>query len=317
MNITDEILEMIKQFETIIIHRHQRPDPDAIGSQAGLGEILKTSFPAKKILLAGETTDGLDFLAKMDSVTAKDYDGALAIIVDTADTPRIDGENYDLAKKWIKIDHHPNDQPYGDICYVNTDASSCSEMITDFYLQHQDELSLSDNGALLLYAGIVGDTGRFLYPGTTPETLRMAAALREFSFDAAALNRKLDSVPMKIAKLFGYVFENVTLDEFGAGVLMLDSDVMKKFDVVDAEVSSIVSLPGKIEEAQAWTIFVAQEDGTFRVHFRSKGPVINELAKLHHGGGHPMASGAKAKDVTETEEIYRQLQTIVRDFSTK
>ncbi|MGO2138467.1 MAG: DHH family phosphoesterase, partial [Leuconostoc mesenteroides] len=45
--IEEQILEQIKRYDTIIIHRHQRPDPDAFGSQLGLKEILKASFPEK------------------------------------------------------------------------------------------------------------------------------------------------------------------------------------------------------------------------------------------------------------------------------
>ncbi|GMA70316.1 hypothetical protein GCM10025879_15620 [Leuconostoc litchii] len=49
--IEEQILEQIKRYDTIIIHRHQRPDPDAFGSQLGLKEILKSSFPEKKFML--------------------------------------------------------------------------------------------------------------------------------------------------------------------------------------------------------------------------------------------------------------------------
>ena len=38
MTVFQAILEKIKAYDTIIIHRHQRPDPDAIGSQIGLKE---------------------------------------------------------------------------------------------------------------------------------------------------------------------------------------------------------------------------------------------------------------------------------------
>ena len=51
-------------------------------------------------------------------------------------------------------------------------------------------LALSDQAAELLFAGIVGDTGRFLYPSTTARTLRLAAFLREHNFDFASLTRK-------------------------------------------------------------------------------------------------------------------------------
>ena len=36
MKVEEEILAQIKQYDTIIIHRHQRPDPDAYGSQCCL-----------------------------------------------------------------------------------------------------------------------------------------------------------------------------------------------------------------------------------------------------------------------------------------
>ena len=48
MNTFEEIFEKIKAYDTIIIHRHQRPDPDALGSQAGLRELIKHNFQLKK-----------------------------------------------------------------------------------------------------------------------------------------------------------------------------------------------------------------------------------------------------------------------------
>ena len=47
MDVVKEIMATIKQYETIIIHRHQRPTQDAIGSQVGLAELLRASFPEK------------------------------------------------------------------------------------------------------------------------------------------------------------------------------------------------------------------------------------------------------------------------------
>ena len=76
-------------------------------------------------------------------------------------------------------------------------------------------LSLSDAAARVLYNGIVGDTGRFLYPSTTPKTLQIAAKLREHNFDFASMARRMDSFPFKIAKLQGYVFDNLEVDENG------------------------------------------------------------------------------------------------------
>ncbi len=124
-----KIIAYIKQYETIIIHRHVRPDEDAYGSQAGLAAIIKQSFPNKKVYIVGEEDPSLNYLAKMDTVADEQFNGALVIVCDTANTERIDDQRYLLGEKIIKIDHHPNNDVYGDLQWVDTNASSASEMI--------------------------------------------------------------------------------------------------------------------------------------------------------------------------------------------
>lgn len=314
MKVQEEILATIKAFDRIIIHRHQRPDPDALGSQVGLAEILRASFPEKEIYQVGGPVEGLDYLALMQTIPNDLYKGALVIVTDTANAPRVSDQRYDQGAKLIKIDHHPNDEPYGELVWVNTKASSCSEMIVSFWQMFQNELTMTQEAARLLYAGIVGDTGRFLYPATTATTLRLAAELLDYGFDAPKINRQLDQVSRSVARLSGYVYENIEIDEIGAGKVILSQELQQRFGVVDSETSAVVSLPGKIDEVMAWAIFVEQPEGYYRVRMRSKGPVINEIAKRHHGGGHPLASGANAKDLEEVAVIYQEIQAAIKEF---
>lgn len=314
MKVQEEILATIKAFDRIIIHRHQRPDPDALGSQVGLAEILRASFPKKEIYQVGGPVEGLDYLALMQTIPDDLYKGALVIVTDTANAPRVSDQRYDQGAKLIKIDHHPNDEPYGELVWVNTNASSCSEMIVSFWQMFQNELTMTQEAARLLYAGIVGDTGRFLYPATTATTLRLAAELLDYGFDAPKINRQLDQVSRSVARLSGYVYENIEIDEIGAGKVILSQELQQRFGVVDSETSAVVSLPGKIDEVLAWAIFVEQPEGYYRVRMRSKGPVINEIAKRHHGGGHPLASGANAKDLEEVALIYQEIQAAIKEF---
>ncbi|MFS7390928.1 bifunctional oligoribonuclease/PAP phosphatase NrnA [Carnobacterium maltaromaticum] len=311
----DQILNEIKHYKTIIVHRHKRPDPDALGSQGGLVEILKASFPDKQILKAGGPVDGLQFLSEMDPVTAEDYKNSLVIVTDTANSPRISGDDYTLGEKLIKIDHHPNDEPYGDIVFVNTKASSCSEIIVDFYDYHKTELKLTDEGARLLYAGIVGDTGRFLYPATTSHTLQVAAELMTYNFSATDLNNELNVMSPAVALLSGYVLQNIEVNELGVGRVILTKECLAEFGVADSETAAVVSLPGSIEGVLLWGIFVEQPEGYFRCRLRSKGPVINEIAKRHHGGGHPLASGANAKDLAEVAEIMSEFDEVAKNWN--
>ena len=166
-----EIYEKIKEFNKIIIHRHVRPDPDAYGSQAGLKEVITQHFPQKKVLLTGEQELSLSFLATMDEVDDKDFEEALVIVCDTANRERIDDQRFNKGAFLIKIDHHPDVDKYGDISWVNTEASSVSEMICELFEEFKVHGAIMpDEGARLLYTGIVGDTGRFRHSNTTEKT---------------------------------------------------------------------------------------------------------------------------------------------------
>ena len=311
MEICHQILEKIKEYDTIIIHRHMKPDPDALGSQVGLKALLEHHFPEKTIKAVGFNEPTLSWLAEMDQVDDKDYEGALAIICDTANTARIDDKRYLQAEFVIKIDHHPNDEVYGDLVWVDTNSSSASEMIALF--AEATNLELSDYTAKMLCAGIIGDTGRFLYPSTSARTLRMASQLREHNFDYAELTRKMDTMSFKIAKLQGYVYDHLEVDENGAARVILTQEILKKYEVTDAETAAIVGAPGRIDTVSLWGIFVEQADGHYRVRLRSKFVPINEVAKEHDGGGHPLASGANSYSVEENELIYQKLKNLLKN----
>ncbi len=311
MDICHQILEKIKEYDTIIIHRHMKPDPDALGSQAGLKALLEYHFPEKTIKAVGFDEPTLTWIAEMEIVEDSAYQDALVIVCDTANTARIDDKRYSQGDFLIKIDHHPNDDVYGDLSWVDTSSSSASEMITLF--AQTTQLALSDRAAELLFAGIVGDTGRFLYPSTTARTLRLAAYLREQNFDFAALTRKMDTMSYKIAKLQGYIYDHLEVDENGAARVILSQEILKQFNVTDAETAAIVSAPGRIDSVSLWGIFVEQADGHYRVRLRSKIHPINEIAKEHDGGGHPLASGANSYSLEENEIIYQKLKNLLKN----
>jgi phosphoesterase RecJ-like protein len=317
LSVKQKIFKMIQVFDTIIIHRHERPDPDAIASQCGLKEILKESFPDKQIYAVGSAVARLDFLSNMDDIEDKLYENALVIVVDTANIERISDKRFNNGKKLIKIDHHPNDDFYGNLMWVEDQVSSTSELIVQFYLDFSDDLTMSTEAARLLYAGIVGDTGRFLYPATTPKTLERAAFLMNFSFDASKINQELTSIPMKVAKLFGEVYQDIRVDENGAAYVLLSAKTLEQYQLNDSQTSPVVSLPGQLEEVLSWVIFVEQPDGKYRACLRSKGPIINKIAKCHGGGGHLLASGAIAHDKAEIMEIYRKIQEVVKEWKSE
>src|SRR5690625_5388523 len=139
-------------------------------------------------------------------ITEVMYDEVLIIVCETENTERINDQRYHLGDKIIKIDHHPNVDPYGDIEWIDTSVSSTSEMIYTFYLTLKEEgLKMNDDAARLIYAGIVGDTGRFLFPSTSNTTFKYAAELVTYDFNRESLYDGIYQIDENVARLRGYI----------------------------------------------------------------------------------------------------------------
>ncbi|MBU5262648.1 DHH family phosphoesterase [Bacillus atrophaeus] len=308
-----ELITTISLYDTIIIHRHVRPDPDAYGSQCGLTEILRETYPEKNIYAAGTPEQSLSFLYSLDEVDDKTYEGALVIVCDTANQERICDKRYGLGDKLMKIDHHPNEDPYGDLLWVDTNASSVSEMIYELYLEgKQHGWKLNTKAAELIYAGIVGDTGRFLFPNTTKKTLKYAGELIEYPFSSTDLFNQLYETKLNVVKLNGFIYQNVSVSENGAASVFIKKDILETFGTTASEASQLVGTLGNISGIRAWVFFVEEED-QIRVRFRSKGPVINVLARKYNGGGHPLAAGASIYSWEEADTILADLETVCKE----
>lgn len=302
------IIQSIKEFETIIIHRHKRPDPDALGSQAGLKEMIKHSFPEKQVYIVGEDDPSFTFLVKMDQITDQLYKNALVIVCDTANTARISDDRYQLGKQLIKIDHHPDVDIYGDIQWVDPTSSSTSEMIYQLFLDAANVgFQLNDEGARLLYAGIVGDTGRFLFPNTTKRTFQFASELVTYQFDRPALYAGIYNMQDNIARLSGYILQHFNRSPSGLSTMKLTKEILDRYNIDPSETGQLVGVLGDIDGIKVWVLFIEESD-LIRVRLRSKGPAINEIAAKYHGGGHPLASGATVYTWEEAECIIADLE---------
>ncbi|WP_050616809.1 DHH family phosphoesterase [Bacillus testis] len=310
----EEILQAIKEYDTIILHRHVRPDPDAYGSQCGLGEILKISFPEKHIYCVGQEEESLHFLKRLDKIEDQVYDNALVIVCDTANQERVCDQRYNQGAKLVKIDHHPNDDAYGNLCWVDTGASSTSELIYEFYLYGKEKgLKMNDEAARLLYAGIVGDTGRFLYPSTTEKTFKYAGELIEYNFSRTQLYNQMYDMEENIIRLNGYVMQHFEISPAGAGKLVLDQETLASYGAKASDASQLVSNLGSVKGLKAWVFFI-EEENDIRVRFRSKGPIINTIAKKFNGGGHPLASGATISSWSEAEAVMAEVEKACQNY---
>lgn len=314
-SIMQELYETIKQYEEIVILRHEKPDPDALGSQGGLAALIKHNEPAKHVVIQGEDEPGLSFLVSMSEEAAGSPENALYLICDTANKERIDGSGWEKAAQMAKIDHHPEVDVYGEPSWVDTKSSSTCEMLMSFalWLKAEKDWEIPAEAARLFYAGIIGDTGRFQHSNTTPKTLQMAAEALKYPIDPASLFAGFYSSDEKLVRLKGRVLSDFELSSNGVGVMYLTQELLQKYNVTINGSSAMMNVFAEVEGIKAWVFFVENEDGTYRVRLRSKKVVINELAARHNGGGHPNASGAKAEDLAETKTIIEELNSLCRE----
>ncbi|WDF83386.1 bifunctional oligoribonuclease/PAP phosphatase NrnA [Lacticaseibacillus pabuli] len=308
----EKILAAIKKYDTIIIHRHVRPDPDAYGSQVGLAETIRNSYPDKQVYAVGESVHSLAWLTTdMQEVSDDVYAHALVIVTDTADTPRVDDQRFSKGEMLIKIDHHPNDDAYGDVQLVLPDISSTSEVLIDLINGSNGQLKMNAAAARLFYAGIVGDTGRFLYNNTTAHTLMDVAQLYGFDFDPSVVNQQMNEVTMGQAKLQAFAMSDLQVTANGAGYYVIHQSDLKRLGVAPDEYQVAVGTGGRLAEVRAWAMFTEQPEGNYRVSLRSKELPIEPIAKNHNGGGHELASGAKAADEAEIKQIVNELDALL------
>ena len=315
-DIKKRILDKIEEYDTIIISRHIRPDGDAIGSTKGLTKILKDTYPDKKIYLVNDDYSSyLAFLGGEDTVDDTVYDGALLIVIDTGTEDRISNKNYKKAKEIIKIDHHIDDKPYGDISWVEDFRSSACEMIADFYFTFKDRLKISVEAATYIYLGMVTDSGRFKYEGVTGETMRLAGALLDLGVKTEKLFAHLYVDDIETLKLKSFVYDNIKLTKNGVAYIYMSEEVQRKFNLTLEAASDTVGELSEIRGSLIWIAFIDNKaKGNIRVRLRSRFLGVNELANKYHGGGHKMASGATVYSKEEMNALIEDADKLLGEY---
>ncbi len=309
-----KIYRQIKKYDTIVIARHVGPDPDAVGSSMALKEIILNTFPHKKVYVVGCPVSKFRYMGMHDKMTEDLYQKSLLIVTDTPDQKRVDGVNTNLFAYKIKIDHHPFIEKFADIEWIDENASSASQMVME--LTFFTPLKMTKSAAEKLYIGLVADTNRFLFYYTTPKTFDLVSRLlKETKIDFSKLYENLYIRPYKEIKFEGYIANHFTITENGFAYIKVTEDILKEYDLDAATSGNMVNEFNYIDEMLAWAIFTVDKNNeNIRGSIRSRGPVINEVATLHGGGGHIYASGVRLKTFDEVDALIQDLDNACKEY---
>ncbi|WP_349401944.1 bifunctional oligoribonuclease/PAP phosphatase NrnA [Candidatus Phytoplasma solani] len=305
------IYEQIKIFDNIVIYGHIKPDGDCYGSQLGLKDIIKVTFPHKKVYVVGENNPYLSFVGSMDQIGDDLFQNVLAIVVDCGQEKRISDTRFKLAQKIIRIDHHLLTDQYGDYQWVDPSYSSCSQMIFD--LKQNFKMKLTNRGALALYVGIVTDTGNFCFDRVNQHTLKIASSLLAFDLDVSKIFYHLNKENLTLFHYKAYIFQNAITSK-GFVYLVVPQEILQKFHLNIDIAASLVNILGHLEGHPVWAFFMEKEDKTFKVSVRSRGPEINHIAKQFQGGGHLRACGAILNSKEQIQLFIEKIQESIMVF---
>jgi len=287
-----DILNEIKKYNRIIIHRHSKPDGDALGSQVGLKHILKTNFPEKEIYAVGDDAGHYSFMddVVMDTIEDALYADALAIVLDCGGKHLISDSRYEAAASTIRFDHHIFAEKICNLEVVDTSFESCCGLLTQF--AKDCSLAVPAIAAKSLYTGMITDSGRFRYDSTGARTFALASFLMEQGVDIASVYSELYAEDYEGRKLRATFTLKVNFTENNVAYIYTTADEVKELGVDTFTISrGMVGTMADIKGVDIWVNFTEVENGVL-CELRSSRFNINPVAVKYGGGGHQKASGA-------------------------
>lgn len=290
--------QAFKKYNNFLISTHVNPDPDGLTSELVIANYLQSL--GKNVTIVNEESiperfkffPGINMMKSSTARFKNDFDAA--VVVDCGDFARVG-----KVSRWIpsglpivNIDHHITNDLFGTVNWVIPQASSTAEVIYD--LLHDFGFQLTKDIAMLLYVGILTDTGSFRYENTSAHTHQIVGELMRFDFSVSELYTRLyETMPLNDLLNFTQLmsrFEPV----WGGKVILLelkkkDQDKFSQdFDLRDKIFRYLRAIKG----VHAIVILTEHEKGKTRVNLRSSGKVdVARLAAQFNGGGHKRASG--------------------------
>ena len=314
MNIYKQIFKVIKKYDTIVIVRHIGADPDALGSQFALKEIILKTFPNKKVYAVGNPASRFKFFGNNEKIDNIDTTKGLLIVLDTPDIKRIDGVSLNNFEYVIKIDHHPIIDKYANIELIDEDSCSTSQLILEFIFNYKFEFNMEIGDKLFL--GIVGDTDRVLHDYTSSKTFSLVTRLlEETNIDFTSLYKVLYQRPISEIRFEGYIYQNLILTENGVAYIKITDRKLKEFGVDSAAAGNMINDLKFVNEIIVW-VFLTEDikSNLIRANIRSVGPYINDVATKFGGGGHKYASGVKLKTWDDSDKLINELDELVKNY---
>lgn len=278
---------------TIVIAAHVDPDGDAIGSVLGCSRALAAC--GKTVQPVGLVPRYLDWLPDANELTPHLPvlpEGALLLVVDSAEVSRVDGVPMTQAGiPIINLDHHGSNPRFGELSLVSPDKAACALIVKD--LVAALGATMTEKIAEPILTGILTDTGFFRNSNTDTSVLNAAADLLSSGVSMVKINEALAAQPRSFYGLQAEVYATIQYPLGGKMVTAFVNNAM--LERLGANWEDVESLVNYIRNAEGTVLACLFKDygDSVKISLRSKSGVsAQNIALACGGGGHVPAAGA-------------------------
>lgn len=305
----ENIIDYINRSNDFIVTSHISPDGDNIGSTLSMYNSLKKLKKNVYYVLDDTPPKNLEFLLKDVNILKSNefnIDKFNIISLDCGDRKRIclSDEIKDKAQKIICIDHHASNDKYGDLNYIDTNASSTCELVYNVLVAYNKKYNIDlidENIATFLYTGLVTDTGNFMYSNTHPTSFDMAKnLLLKGAKKESIIQNIFQSNSANYYKLLGEALNTLDIIDNKVACISINKEMLKRNIISFNDVDGITSYTRDIEGVEVGILLKEKKDNEIKVSLRSKSYVdVSKIAQSFGGGGHIKAAGCTIYDTIE------------------
>lgn len=305
----NNIIDYINGSNDFVVTSHVSPDGDNIGSTLAMYYSLKKLGKKVSYVLDDTLPLNLKFLTnnidilKSHEFNMKDYS---LISLDCGDRSRIcvSEEIKENAKQIICIDHHASNNSYGNLNYIDIDASSTCELVYNLLVRFSEvnKIDLIDEKvATCLYTGLVTDTGNFSYSNAHPSSFEMAKnLLLKNANKETIIQNVFQSNPYNYYKLLGEALNTLDIVNEKVACISITKEMLKRNVISFNDVDGITPYTRDIAGVEVGILLKEKKENEVKVSLRAKSYVnVSEIAKTFGGGGHVMAAGCTIYDSVE------------------
>ncbi len=304
IEIPPDLVSALTDNPALIVAGHVTPDADCVGSMLALawGVEQATGREVRCALPEGSLSKKLEFLADLTPVKLATLrhclDADVLVVCDTAKQQRVNlpggaREQLPAGLRIINIDHHASSTRFGEINYVDDQASSASELVYRIFKHAGWDLTPAI--ATLLSTGMHADTVGFSLPSTTAVTFDAAADLVRNGADIGLIGDRLWRCQSREEfQLRRVVYDNTKLSKSGKIAYSTATyQEITESGCTAADIDDQVEIPRSLAGASIAILFTEGNQGRVRINLRSKTQRgVLELARCIGGGGHRQAAGA-------------------------